>query len=58
MNRIIAALFSPQGGVQAKGQAASPDQQKTALIEKAGGRVAAIAQNDSHLEVDFHLFDL
>ena len=55
MNSIIAALFSPQGGVQAKGQPASPDQQKTALIEKAGGRVAAIAQNDNRLEVDFHL---
>ena len=55
MNSIVAALFSPQGGVQTKGQPASPDQQKTALIEKAGGRVAAIAQNDSHLEVDFHL---
>jgi len=55
MNSIVAALLFPQGGVQAKGQPASPDQQKVALIEKAGGRVAAIAQNDNHLEVDFHL---
>jgi hypothetical protein len=55
MNSLIPALFTPQGGVQAKGQPASPDQQKTALIEKAGGRVAAIAQNDPRLEVDFHL---
>lgn len=54
MNSLISALFSPQGGAQAKGQPASPDQ-KTALIEKAGGRVATIAQNDNHLEVDFHL---
>ena len=55
MNSIVAALFSPQAGAQAKAQPASPDQQKTALIEKAGGRVATIAQNDNHLEVDFHL---
>ncbi len=55
MNSLISALFTPQGGAQVKGQPASPDQQKTALIEKAGGRVAAIAQNDPRLEVDFHL---
>ena len=55
MNSFLLALFSPQAGAQAKGQPASPDQQKTAVIEKAGGRVATIAQNDNHLEVDFHL---
>ena len=55
MNSIVAALFSPQEGAKAKAQPANPDQQKTALIEKAGGRVAPIAQNDSRLEVDFHL---
>jgi len=55
MNTFVSALFSPQVGAQAKGQPASPEQQKIAVIEKAGGRVAAIAQNDTHLEVDFHL---
>ena len=55
MNSFVSAFLSLQAGTQAKGQPASPDQQKTALIEKAGGRVAAIAQNDTHLEVDFHL---
>jgi Leucine Rich repeat len=55
MNSLISAPFTPQGGAQVKGQPASPDQQKTALIEKAGGRVVAIAQNDPRLEVDFHL---
>ena len=42
MNSLISALFTPQGGAQVKGQPASPDQQKTALIEKAGGRVVAM----------------
>jgi hypothetical protein len=55
MNSLISALFSLQASAQGKGQPANPDQQKIALIEKAGGRVAAIAQNDNHLEVDFHL---
>ena len=55
MNSFVSALFAPQAGTQAKGQPASPEQQKTAMIEKAGGRVAAIAQNDSRLEVDFNL---
>jgi Leucine-rich repeat (LRR) protein len=55
MNSFVSALLSPQAGAQSKGQPASPDQQKVAMIEKAGGRVAAIAQNDNRLEVDFHL---
>jgi Leucine Rich Repeat (LRR) protein len=55
MNSSVFSLFFAQAGTQAKGQPAGPDQQKTALIEKAGGRVATIAQNDNHLEVDFHL---
>ncbi|HEX2523562.1 MAG TPA: hypothetical protein VHP35_15680 [Terriglobia bacterium] len=55
MNSLISALFSPQGAAQAKSQSPGPDQQKIALIEKAGGRVAAVAQNDPRLEVDFHL---
>jgi len=54
MNSFVSALFSLQAA-QAKGQPAGPDQQKVAAIEKAGGRVAAIAQNDPKLEVDFHL---
>lgn len=53
MNRSVSALLFPQA--QAKAQPTSPDAQKVAAIEKAGGRVAAIAQNDSRLEVDFHL---
>ena len=55
MNSLVSALFSFQAGAQTKGQPANPDQQKVATIEKAGGRVAAIAQNDNRLEVDFHL---
>jgi Leucine rich repeat len=55
MNSILSAFFAPQAGAKGKGQPASPEQQKAALIEKAGGRVAAIAQNDSRLEVNYHL---
>ena len=51
----LASAFFFQGAAQAKAQPAGPDQQKVAAIEKAGGRIAAIAQNDPHLEVDFHL---
>ena len=40
---------------QAKNPPLSPDQQSIEKVEKAGGRVLAIAQNDDRLEVDFHL---
>jgi hypothetical protein len=40
---------------QVKNPAPNPDQQLIGKIEKAGGRVLAVAQNDDRLEVDFHL---
>ena len=40
---------------QVKNSLPVPEQQKIGMIEKAGGRVMAIAQNDNRLEVDFHL---
>src|SRR5690242_6227694 len=55
MNSAFFGLLFPQSTNQTKTQAANPDQQKTAIIEKAGGRVATVAQNDNHLEVDLHL---
>ena len=42
---------------QAKNSPPAIDQQKLEKIEKAGGRVMSIAQNDDRLEVDFHLQD-
>lgn len=48
---IVSMLFQGQTP-QAKSQPAAPDQKKVEAIEKAGGRVAAIAQNDAHLEVN------
>ncbi|MFN8008129.1 MAG: hypothetical protein U0V70_14115 [Terriglobia bacterium] len=40
---------------QGKSAPAGPDPQMVEKIEKAGGRVMAIAQNDDRLEIDFHL---
>src|SRR5262245_54829889 len=55
MNNFVSALVFHQAGAQSKAQPASPDQQKVAAVEKAGGRVAAIAQNGNGREVDLHL---
>ncbi len=55
---LMATLFNLGGGLQApqgKSQAADPQKKAIDAIEKLGGRVSALAQNDDHLEVDFHL---
>jgi Leucine-rich repeat (LRR) protein len=53
---FVSMLFSTQTGAdQAKGQSNTADRQRVEAIEKAGGRVAAIAHNDARLEVDLHL---
>ena len=51
----LAVLQSNTVTGQVKNPAPSPDQQIIEKIEKAGGHVIAIAQNDNRLEVDFHL---
>jgi hypothetical protein len=62
MKRILILAFSLLGAIhsnsvsgQVKNTAPGPDQQIIEKIEKAGGRVLSIAQNDNRLEVDFHL---
>lgn len=62
MKRILLLAFLLLGVIhlnsvsgQVKNPVPGPDQQSIEKIEKAGGHVIAIAQNDNRLEVDFHL---
>jgi len=52
---LALAAFHIPAGAQEKKEAAAPDPAIVAKIEKSGGSVRKIAQNDEHLEVDFHL---
>ena len=62
MKRILFLVFLLLGinqsnsvSGQVKNPVTSQDQQIIEKIEKAGGHVIAIAQNDNRLDVDFHL---
>ncbi len=62
MKRILFLVFLLLGvdhsnsvSEQVKNPVTGQEQQNIEKIEKAGGHVIAIAQNDSRLEVDFHL---
>ena len=52
---LLSLVDSKSVSGQVKTPVAAPDQQVIEKIEKAGGHVMAIAQNDNRLEVDFHL---
>ncbi|MEW5979303.1 MAG: hypothetical protein AB1898_26210 [Acidobacteriota bacterium] len=57
MKRFMVSMvtLTQAGAAQAKSQPAAPDRPSVEAIEKVGGRVATIAQNDPRLEVDLHL---
>ena len=52
---LVAVIHSNLVSGQVKNPATGQEQQRIEKIEKAGGYVIAIAQNDNRLEVDFHL---
>ena len=52
---VLVASYTRSTYGQVKSPTPSPDQPIIERIEKAGGIVMAVAQNDNRLEVDFHL---